>query len=179
MLNTRGVLDPRWAYFARPVVRGAMWGNITVARPTVIDDWDPFDQNEPEFGEAYSYQNLYKGPARIQPNNDWRARKYRVAGELVTEHAMRFQLDLTGNTIHTPHHLPGSKNANGEWMQGDAGLLEAGDVVKINSMAAPYGFPVDSLDQGFTFIVRVVSASSNSWVRTLLCDFIGQHVSDE
>lgn len=177
-LNTRGVLDPRFAYFARPVARGAMWGTITVARPKVADEWDPFDPDTPKFDDGFTYTKLYVGPARVQPNNDWRARKYRNAGELVTEHAMRFQLDLTGNTITSPKPLPGPVDDENDPipLPGDAGMLRAGDMVKVDSVAAPYGFPVDSIDTGFVYQVRIVNASSNSWTRILLCDFIGQHV---
>lgn len=171
-------MDPRFAYFARGVARGAMWAGITIARPTTDDSWDPKDPDSPEFTGAYTYKNLYIGPARVQPNNDWRARKYRVAGELVTEHAVRVQLDLTGNTIKTPDPLPGPLDQSGDPIElpGDAGIIRTEDVIKVDTVAAPYSYPVDSMGEGFIYVVRVVSASSNSWVRTLLCDFIAQHV---
>lgn len=167
-LNNRSLLDPRFAYFARPVVRGAMWAGITVSQLNTVDNWEP-NSFDSEFDEGFERVPVYVGPARLQPNNDWRARKYRVAGELVSEHAMRIQLDLTGNTIETPYPLsPG--------MPGDAGLMRADYQVRVDSVFAPYGHPVDGIDKGFTYAVRIVNASSNSWTRVLLCDFIGQHV---
>jgi len=153
-----------------------MWGHITVARKREAStEWDPLTKPDTPL---FEYTNIYVGKARVQPNNDWRAREYRVQGELVTEHAMRFQLDLTGNEIKTPYPLPGPKDTDGDPIEltGDAGLIQADDVVKVNRVYAPYGFPVDSVNQGFVFSVRIVNSSSNAWTRVLLCDFIGQHV---
>lgn len=178
MLNTRPVMDPRWAYFARGVVRGTMWANITIARPSTDDSWDPFDDDDPEFHSGFTYTDVFKGQARIQPNNDWRARQYRKTGELLAEHAVRIQVDLTGNELDpVPFPLPDDPNATSP-LAGDAGVIQADDVLKVNSIESPYGHPVDAMTEEFTMVIRVISASSNSWVRTLLADYTTQHVKD-
>lgn len=167
LLNTRGVFDPRFGYFARPVLRGSMWARVEVHHVHMLDSsqvWKPAEGGV--FGGSTDRSALhYRGRARMQPNNDWRARKVRWSGENVTEHAMRIQLDLQGNEVVSDDPLP-------DTFPGDAGMFHVNDVVTVIEIASPYGHPVDGLNIGYEFTIRNPNASSNSWGRTLLCDFI-------
>lgn len=175
-LNTRGLIDPRWSYFARQTVRGAMIATVEVKHPIEsADQWDPLKGDVfGEVGQDGVYRH-YVGPARVQPNNDWRARKQSWPGQKITEHAMRIQIDLTGNTL-----AGGNPDKDfAQQMSYDAGLMHVGDIVRVTEVAAPYGaqYPVEPIIMRYEYIVRNVSSSSNSWVRTLLCDFIVNNVT--
>ena len=174
-LNTRGLFDPRWAYFARPVAVSGMLAVIEVQHPEqAVKAWDPTsdDPSARVFGtDGAGVAGVllhYVGAARVQPNNDWRARKQAWEGQKITEHVMRIQLDLTGNT------LPDGNYAT-DWdgqAPFDAGLMHVGDVVRVSDVAKPFGRPIDPIITRYKYVVRNISASSNGWVRTLLCDFI-------
>lgn len=169
-LNTRGVLDPRFPYFARAAAVSGMLAEIEINKPVKSDTWNP--ANGDVYSGVYSYTPLYKGRARVQPNKDWRARKQRWEGTTFTEHAVRIQLDLTGNTITTPEPLPDPQlgEPGHTPLPGDAGIIHVNDVVKVTKVLASYGYPVDGMLMVYTFIVRNVVPTSNSWVRTILCD---------
>lgn len=172
MLNTRGVFDPRFGYFARSVLRGSMWARVEVRHNVTVTGgavWKPAEGGV-FTGSTDTSELHYRGHARMQPNNDWRARKVRWAGENVTEHAMRVQLDLQGNEVVSNDPLPST-------FDGDAGFFHVNDIVKVIEIYAPYGHPVDGLNIGYEFTVRNPNASSNSWGRTLLCDFIVNNTS--
>jgi len=179
-LNTRGLFDPRWAYFARPVATSGMLAVVEVRHPTnPAVPWNPLSDNESQRVFASDGAGLegvllhYRGPGRVQPNNDWRARKQKWQGQLITEHAMRIQIDLTGNTL-----TGGNPDKDFDEQQPyDAGLMHVGDVIRVTSVAAPFGPPIEPIITKYQYVVRNVSSSSNSWVRTLLCDFVVNNVT--
>lgn len=169
-LNTRSVLDPRFAYFARQSVVSTMWATIEISHPTNNSAWNPAKGDVYTGALDYSTTH-YRGRARVQPNKDWRARRQRWEGESITEYAIRIQLDLTGNEVTNPDQLPETNASN------DAGMLHVNDLVKVTGVYSPYGVPVDGLIGAYKYFVRNISASSNSWVRTILCDINADDVS--
>ena len=167
-LNTRSTLDPRWPFHQRSVVAGLMLARVEIAHPNSLAmDWNPAVGDV--FDGTTSFALHYRGPARIQPNNDWRARKQKWDGQVVTEHAVRIQIGLDANEVTNPDPLPDPTQT--------VGLLHVNDVIRVVDSAAPYGHAVDSGIESFTYIVRNISMSSNSWVRTLLADIIVNDVS--
>lgn len=172
MLNARGSIDPRFALHNRPVATSAMIAEVRVLHPgSPVTPWNPFsdDPDERVFASAVGtkqYTPHYVGRGRVQPNKDWRARRYQWNIEAAADHAVRFQIDLTGNTITNAAKLyPEQKSF-------EAGGMHNGDVVVVSRVAAPYGIPLEPMIAQFQYVVRNISASSNSWVRTLLCDFV-------
>jgi len=179
-LNTRGLFDPRWAYFARPVATSAQIATVEVRHPqNPVVAWNPMSDDPAQrvfaadgAGVEGDYLH-YRGSGRCQPNNDWRARKQKWQGQLITEHAMRIQIDLTGNTI-----TEGNPDKDYDEQQPyDAGLMHVGDIVRVTRSADPFGPPIEPIIMRYEYVVRNVSSSSNSWVRTLLCDFIVNNVT--
>lgn len=171
MLNARGVIDPRFALRNRAVATGAMIAEVRVLHPTApAKSWNPFsdDPNDRVFAASTlkSYANHYVGRARVQPNKDWRARRYQWNTESVADHAVRIQIDLTGNTVVNGDKLYPEQQAF------EAGGMHNGDIVVVSHVPAPYGLMLEPMIAQFQYVIRNISASSNSWVRDLLCDFV-------
>ena len=169
-LNTRSALDPRWAYAHRAVARGWQSATIEVKHPSdSATIWNAVAGDN--FTAAKTDYVHYQGSARVQPNNDWRARKNPLTGQNATEHAVRFQLDLTGNQVVNPNPSIGTPPSQ------DIGTLHKGDIVRIVDMASPFGHEVDAQLMAYQYVIRNISTSSNSWVRTILCDFLVDNVT--
>jgi len=157
-LNDRAMLDPRWAFHARPVVAGAMIAVGVLYRVSMtalgVPVWNPFatDVGDREPGSMQLFTPIYEGRCRIQPNKDWRARKQNWKDETVTEHATRIQLDFRGNTLGT---FP---------------IVHVGDIFRVTEVLTLGGYPVDPQLTLMTHIVRNFTPTSNSWLRNLLCD---------
>lgn len=156
-LNSRPIIDERWVYHHRTVAQGAMRAQVIIGHPTnAVVPWDPFSE-DPEarvFATDQSISSVthWVGPARVQPNKDWRARKERFPGQAAVDYAVRFQISLEDGTLPEMH---------------------TGDTIRVtNELPLP-----DPLLSRYLFVVRNISVSSNSWVRTILCDYVTSNVS--
>jgi hypothetical protein len=146
-----------------------MLAYIEVAHPqSDTADWNPMQGDV--FDGTTDYTLHYRGPARVQPNNDWRARVKKWDGDIVTEHAVRFQMPLDRNEITNPERMPGESVTA-------LGILHATDVIRILEPANLFGTDVDEEITLFTYVIRNLSLSSNAWVRTALCDIIVNNVT--
>ena len=159
-LGTRGTMDARFPWYGRTPAVGAMLGHAQIRHisndPAWDTTWAPLDgtaANSPHLSPV-----VWTGRARIQPNVDWRARKHAVVGEVVTEHAVRIQIPFDGNT------LPGH--------EGEMPLIGSGDWVTVTDVMSMQGVPSDDAVTRFTYTIRNIIGSSNSWTKTLLCDII-------
>lgn len=168
-LNQRPVLDYRFPFFAREAVAGSMhcvvkvWHTETVQHTPV---WNPDadDPDEREPGSVLTKTLSYQGMARLSPNKDWRARSVELDGQIEVQHAVRVQLDMMNNLAAKPVGWP----TDVYWFP----VIGPGDTIEVTKVAVNNGIPTDLGVADFNYIVRNVSSSSNSWVRTLLCDII-------
>lgn len=99
---------------------------------------------------------LYRGPARVANNKDWRARVRTQRGDMGTNHAMRVQVPI--------HTCP---------------PVYANDLVRVVSgLLDPEGNPAPMPDPdlaNYLFHVRNPLMSSNAWLRNVLCDVDAAH----
>lgn len=171
-LNNRSMMDPRMAFAMRPSLSGSMWATVKVYNMPGITDigtvlWDADNPDPTLNGPKSPYQNkvAYIGQARIQPNHDVRARAGQDVGQDVTEQSIRVQLDYAGNTL-------AGKTLPQNWDTIGVGSL----VTVTNVLTSADGVPVDNEITRFDYMVTLVNLSSNSAIKGLLCDIIGQDV---
>lgn len=171
-LNTRSIIDPRMPFAMRASFAGAMWASVIVYSSASIADigtvlWDA-DNVNPALNKPrvpFTHTKLYVGQARIQPNHDVRARPGQDVGQDVTQQSIRVQLDYAGNTLV-------GKDLPQLWDS-----ISAGDLVTVTKVfTTPDGTPVDNGITKFDYNVSLVNLSSNSAVKGLLCEVIGQDV---
>ena len=160
-LNRRPMIDDRWSYAQRRVVIGAMRAKCLIYYPQKnTTQWTPFDSDPTKRAVPDADvlgTPLYLGRCRVQPNKDWRARRMEVGGEIVTDHAVRIQIDFTGNEL-VPDGITPVIPEHALVRVAPEGVLTVG------------GLPVSNQIGLVDYFVRIVSESSNSWVKTLLCD---------
>lgn len=151
-LNSRGIFDPRFTRGIAVVGEGAFNVSVLVRRPVrAPGSQHNFDTGER--GPAEPFQSLWSGPARAQPNKDWRARGYEFAGETTVFQAMRFQLPLV----------------DGEWEVGlDQSQMEFRDEDQVLITAT--AFSKLEMIKRFVYIVRNPIVSGNAGLQNLLCD---------
>lgn len=129
-------------------------------------DWDPLN-GKPSRGDTMDRRDIrYIGPARVQPNKDWRARQIESPGQIPVQHAWRIQVDMMGNRYDPDNPeiwLPPER----EYAIGET---PAETRFRVVQLVEKNGVKVASMVGKFTYIVRNISEGSNSWVRTLLCD---------
>jgi hypothetical protein len=168
-LNTRSMIDPRWPFHQREVVAGSMLAYVEIAHPqTDAVEWNPMQGDV--FDGTTDYVLHYQGPARIQPNVDWRARVHKLDGQIITEHAVRIQVPFNRNEITNPVLLP-------DQTTGALGIVHVSDVVRVLEGANLFGTDVDEAVTLATYVIRNISISSNEWTRILLCDVIVNNVT--
>jgi hypothetical protein len=182
-LNTRGVLDPRFPFFARPVVAGAMLCTGTLYRvtPNGEVEWNPFDPDPTKWmpTDVVDLTPIYRGPARVQPGQDWRARQQNARSETLVENIVRVQLAFGANTLPggVPEGaVPGADlfpsddlfPVTGESISTDP-LVRVDDVFRVDTVHELNGQPVDRQLLTNVLIVRNITTSSNQWVRNLSC----------
>lgn len=143
-MRQNGVFHPLWFYHARPTVNSAMIATIEVFRATgELPEWDGTDGMEDNLFEL-----IWRGPARIQPNKDWRARPREFAGEYTATQAVRFQLPIGGNEL----------GPDVEFRKDD----------EIHLVEIPVEGP--DVQAGNIYFVRNALMSSNAWLYNLLAD---------
>ena len=165
-LNTRG-MDPRFAAHNARAVVGWMGAQVEVYRVstpgTGTPTWDPLNDGTKLSPVPTQERTLiYRGPGRVQPNKDWRARLMEWEGQVITTHAVRIQIAFAGNKL-IPNTFP---------------LIGAQDEVEVSSV---HGFKVPDESLSLTklvYTIRNIPESSNAWQKTLLCDVTMNQVSD-
>lgn len=145
MLNTRGIFHPQFYYHPRPSVNTAQVARVEVYRPSGVDTrhWEPGGFT----GDPVDTL-IWRSQARLQPNNDWRARPKEIQGEFEAIHAVRVQLPIGGNEIGD-----------------DMGFFKDDRVLVIASPVIGAEYLI-----GDEFFVRNAVNSANLWVHNLLCD---------
>jgi hypothetical protein len=171
-LNTRPSFDPRFPFHHREVARGAMLCTGVLYRVTPVSpgtsSWnylatDPKDRTP---GTSAPGVAIYQGQARVQPNKDWRARKQSSRDETYVEHAVRIQLDFLRNELREQLLTKGITQTLNEQP-----VIRVGDAFKVTGVHKSLdGLPVDTQLMEYTYRVRNITSSSNSWVINLLCD---------
>jgi hypothetical protein len=145
-LNARRSLDPRWIRHHRSVVEGFMIHPIQILRMAPgRQSWDPLTQTivggEPE--------EIWAGPARIQPNKDWRARSVESGVDPQMVHYTRVQISLNkGQPV--PH-------------------IRVADMVVAQEKTDTDDWVFNHTLSAWTMFVRNAVNSSNRWVYNLLC----------
>ncbi len=184
-LNTRGVMDPRFPFFARPVVQGAMMcaGTLYRVTPNTVTEWDPFNADPTKRApvDVVTLTPIYVGPARVQPGQDWRARQQNARDETTVENIIRVQLAFGANQlpggVPDGATLPGAALFPSDDLFPDDGdieltndpLVRVDDVFRVSAVHQLNGTPVDEQLLTNVLIVRNVTTSSNQWVRNLSC----------
>lgn len=157
-LSTRASIDPRWAFHHRDVAAGAMlgWGVLLRPLPDTILDWTPNAANpDARLPQAISpFTEVYRGPCRVQTGQVLRARKQNLADEIVTDHAVRVQLDFRSNTLNS----------------GVFPEIHVEDVFRVTETGVLDGVVIEPQLLTTPLIVRTISMSTNAWLATLLCD---------
>lgn len=138
-----GVFHPKFFYHARPVVESVMTATVEIFEPTGgVPKWDGGT------GMSNTYNLVWRGLARIQPNKDWRARPREFAGEFDATQAVRIQVGI-------------GKNELGMDVEFHKDFLVR--VVEVPVVGAENMV-------GNEYYVRNALTSSNLWVYNLLCD---------
>lgn len=139
-LNTRTSMDVRWPLHQRSVPEGHMPAVIELWRDTgnLATDvvWDAETG-----GSAPAMEWLYTGPARIQDNKDWRARRRNGGSDPIVQHAVRVQIPMSA-----------------------CPPIKTFDIIKI--LSAPYNPALLE----YTLHVRNPLNASDAWVHNVLCD---------
>lgn len=168
-LNNRGVMDPRWAFHHRPVARGAMMCRGTVYRLFVpsltqqrAEGWQPLAPNASDRIPPESHRTVavYSGPARVQPQLGWRARKQNGRDRVVTEAGFGIQLDFRENDLRDAEINNGSQFPR----------IVPNDFFRVDEVFSWGDIEVDPALKEFNYIIRTLTPSSNSWTRNLMCD---------
>src|SRR5690625_438301 len=141
MINARPSLDPRWVYRHRSVPFGFMSVPVTITRreegPPV---WNP-ETGTLEGSSVFVWQ----GPARIQPNKDWRVRYVESGTDPQLMHIVRVQIPLR------PDNMPP--------------LIKGADIITIDAPDEASTWVPDEDLSRWRLIVRNMINSSNAWVR--------------
>lgn len=136
----KGIFHPRWTTHHRPLVASAGLGSILIDRPLTEATYD----FETGTGTA-TYLPVYSGKARVQklarPNN----RDF--VEDRVELQTFRVQFDHNQNLLEWP--------ADFEW--------------HINDRVRLVSNPSDPYMEDMTLFVHGWANSTNSWVRTLIC----------
>lgn len=166
MVAARVTFDPRFAFYHRGVPRGAMQAIGTLYRVPRLaagnTSWNPHDPDPAQRAPGPDTERIaiYNGPARVQPQLGWRARKQNWKTQQVTEAGFGIQLSFKDNTL-----ADAPVNAGVQFP-----TIVPNDLFKVDSVLVWDGLEVDPELKDFDYIVRTVTPSSNSWVRTIMCD---------
>lgn len=145
-MRSTGIFHPLFATHPRVGIVTSMTDRIEIRKPTGdYPTWVPGQPMQPG-----AYEVVYRGPARVQPNLDWRARDRKIGGELDATTAARIQLPFGGNEV------------NG----GEDPFIAKDYMVRVLSSEAANS---ESL-QDYNFVVRNALQASQKWLRTILAD---------
>jgi hypothetical protein len=162
-LQNGNSMHPYFPWYGRIAGDGAQLAVVSVFRVRTTQNtpdtaWDPLSPFQSKWvpQSPQSHVEIYRGPGRVQPNQDWRARKNEVAAEVVVEQAVRIDIAMAGNV------LPGFESI--------MPLIRVGDWVQCIDVVQLQNQPADDIVSKMNYVVRNISSSSNSWEKTLLCD---------
>lgn len=121
---------------------------VAVYKPlTTVPEWSPTEGITND-----SYEIIYRGMGRVQPNIDWRARDRNFANELTATQATRVQIKFHGNELTEDGSVPE--------------IFKDYRVV----LLVPGGSDRNDWLTGSSMIVRNAEQASQKWVRSMLCD---------
>lgn len=150
-MRTTRIFHPLFAYHPRATLQTSMMNLIEIYEPNgnAPSDWI---EGQPAGTGMDNYTLVWRGRARIQPNNDWRARVRDVAGDLDATQAVRVQIPILSNQLNPtasedPHFAK-------DWL------------VRIVETAV---LGTESLQDRDMFIRNAIN-SGNKWQHNLLCD---------
>lgn len=144
-LNNRPMMHVLWPLHHRRVVQGSMKATIRILRRNT-DGSEAVEWNAATGGVSTGVTTLWTGPARVQHNKDWRARRRSGRGDMMIQHAFRVQIPFHYQDVALP-------------------FIDAEDVVQI--LESPY----DPDLTRYTLYVRNSTVGSNPFNQNLLCDF--------
>lgn len=148
-----GIYHPLFATHPRVGLNTSMTDRVEIFKPTgtVVEPWS-LETGIP----TGAYELVYRGPARVQPNIDWRARDRNYAGELTATMACRVQLPIGGNELGEDVMI--SKDYQVQ-------------VIATGADAAPW------LHE-YAFVVRNAMQASQKWLYTFMAD-AGTRIVDD
>lgn len=151
------IFHPLFATHPRAGLETSMQDFIEISKPTgQRSDWVPGQGIAPG-----AYELVYRGPGRVQPNIDWRARDRNHSGELNAILAVRVQTPFGKNLVGAV------LDVNGEVVTYGPDQLIAKDyIVRVISSRAP---DAEQL-QKHEFVIRNAVQASEKWLRTYLAD---------
>jgi hypothetical protein len=152
----RGIFHPDFFYHPRTTVESAMIARVKIYKPTGVPaDWVPSVGMDND-----GYILVWEGPARVQPNKDWRARPKEVAGEFNAVHAVRVQIPVGRNEL-------GGVKSGDRFSSYGVDPAFAKDY-RVDVVDMPVIGTIRMEDKALT--VRNALVSSNAWLINLLCD---------
>jgi hypothetical protein len=145
-LNSRmGIFHPQFFYHPRPTVESGMLAKVEIYKPTgKLPEWEGPGKGMSDEG----YELIWRGPARIQPDKDWRARVRNFGGEMSGIFAVRVQVPINKNELGPDRRFRKDYRVD---------IIEA---------------PVEGTEtlEGMSLYVRNAVNSANAWLYNLLCD---------
>lgn len=154
-MHGTGIFHPQFKYHPRRSIDQAMPDRIEIYAPTGVQpEWTPDGGMS-----ADTYELVYRGNARIQPDQDWKARDRNFANELTSVLGLRIGIPVRGNELTPDKAAPFlSKN----WK-----------VVVIEPSEETQQFiPLEA-----DIIVRTAIQASEKWLRTFVAD-VGTRSTD-
>lgn len=143
MVNARRALDPRWLVHHRAVPSGFMLAPITITRRNEESSvWDPATGTVSGGADI-----VWQGPARIQPNKDWRVRYVESGTDPQLMHIVRVQIPLR------PDNMPP--------------LIKGADMIRVDTPDESSTWMPDVELRHWRLLVRNMINSSNPWVRNI------------
>jgi hypothetical protein len=145
-LNTRPVLDPRWVTHHSPVEDGFALAYIEIFKPNNGDKVYNATTNT----WTVSATTLYKGWARIQPNRPFTTAEGSNDFVPASTKDVAMFFNIMRNDITGFNHTVAD--------------IRPGHEVKVTSA------PADAQMKNFTYVVKSVINSSNTWSRGIVCE---------
>lgn len=142
-LNRRRSLDPRWMYHHRSVPAGWMAAQVQITRRSSTQgEWDPVT------GTLTTERELvWEGPARIQPNKDWRVRYVESGTDQQLMQIVRVQIPLRDSNPPP--------------------LIKAMDIITVMRSDPASQWTPDTDLPHWRMVVRNMLNSSNPWLRNI------------
>lgn len=156
-MRTPTVFDPRFITHMMPTVNSTFVARARVYRAqSTRPNWEPGVGNVDG-----TYEPIWEGPCRVQPNIDWRARTRDNEGEIDATMAVRIDLPMMRNEYGA------TLDASGKIVTyADDPEFTFGDTLEVTVPAGPGQGTL--LRKHFT--VRNALPSTTMWHHNLLCD---------
>lgn len=155
-MHGTGIFHPNFKYHPRASIESAMRDRIEIYEPTgIAPSWSP---DTGMTGDAWRI--VYRGRARLQPDQDWKARDRNFANELTATMAIRIGIPVRGNELNPDNPI--------------APFIGKGYKVIVID-ADP-----ESKDwiEGTDLIVRNPLQATQKWLRTFVADTGTRQVND-